>query len=328
MVGIMTSVFHSLSGVTFSLALIAVLFICNSGCTPIPPTRPQNLQAKATMGPARLPEYSAGVTFVYSDGTWDRVVEANASFVIWENNRGNRSVSATDFTYRPVKWENEGLKGYRTFAPSEYLYSENYGSLWPLAVGNRTNFDEKSKWGVPGIYEKHSEAVWKCSVKGTEYVKVPAGTFNTWNITCSRYSKNTRAGKTKFWEEKTFHYAPAVDHWVLLEQDFSGAKPKIRKELVAILPSLSSMGIDKAAATAIKEHFQQTLGTSPSGEMTRWTDDTKKISFSMTPVATYLLADGTPCRQYEQRLDLSWQSKIYYGIACRGESGLWAVPRR
>lgn len=328
MVDIMTSVIHFSSRRVFLYALAAILLCCNSGCAPIAPSRSQYPATEATMAPAKLPEYAAGTTFVYSDGTWDRVVEANASFVIWENNLGNRYLSATDFTYRPAKWENKGLKGHRTFAPSDYLFSEDFGSLWPLAIGNRTNFDEKSKWGVPGIYEKHSEAVWKCTVKGTEQVEVPAGTFNTWNIVCSRYSKTVRAGKTNLWEEKIFHYAPAVGHWVLLEQDFFGAQPKIRKELVAILPSLSSMGIDKAAATAIKEHFQQTLGTSPSGEMTRWTDDAKKISFSMTPLATYLLTDGTPCRRYEQRLDLSWQSKIYYGIACRGESGLWAVPRR
>lgn len=327
--GILKSAFRSILGTSLPLILGFVVFLCTSGCTPAtPPQSSSNLLERPAMGPAKLPEYAAGNTFVYSNGTWDRVVEANPSFVIWENHLGDRSLGSTDFTYRPSKWESKGVKGYRTFAPTEYLYSGTQSSLWPLEVGNRTHHDEKMKWGVPGIYEKHAEATWKCSVEGTEQVEVPAGRFDSWKITCSRYSKTPKSSSTKFWEEKTFYYAPAIGHWVALEQIFNDSKPKIRKELVAVLPSLSNLGIDKKSAAVIKEHFQQTLGTSPSGQMERWTDAAKKISFSMTPTATFRLADGTPCRQYEQRLDLTWQSKIYYGMACRSESGLWTVPRR
>ncbi len=323
----MKSVLPSISGIAFPLVLTSILFLGTSGCTPIAP-QTQHLQGRPILAPVRLPDYTAGTTYIYSNGTWDRVVEANPSFVIWENNLGERSLGSTDFTYRPAKWESKGIKGYRTFRPTEYLYTETNGSLWPLAVGNRTLYDEKNKWGVPGIYEKHAEATWKCSVNGTEQVNVPAGVFATWEITCSRSNKTLKASRPKIWEEKTFNYAPAIGHWVVLEQNFSDSKPRVRKELVAVLPSLSNLGIDKKSAVGIKEHFQQTLGTSPSGQMERWTDTSKKISFSMTPTATFRLADGTPCRQYEQKLDLSWHSKAYYGIACRGETGLWAVPRR
>jgi len=315
--------------IIFAFAVILLAFF-DSGCAPItPPTIHQYPQAATTiLGSATLPEYTVATTFVYSDGSWERVVETNPSFVIWETSRGERLLSSPDFTYRPARWESKNMKGYRFFTPTKYLYSTTQASVWPLAVGNRTHFDEKSKWGIPGVYEKHAEATWKCTVNGTERVQVPAGIFDTWNISCSRYSKMTRAGKATLWEERTFHYAPAIGHWVLFDQDFQGSLPRVHRELVAILPSLSSLGIDKNAIIGIKEHFQQTLGTAPSGEMNRWTDENKKVSFAMTPVATYRLADGTPCRRYEQRLDLGWQSKIYYGIACRSESGLWTVPRK
>ncbi len=309
---------------SFISALTCIVILHISGCAPIPP-QPQVFPKGVQLAPARLPEYSAGTTYIYSDGTWDRVVEANPSFVIWENNLGDRSLGSTDFTYRPAKWESKGIKGYRTFKPTEYLYSKTNGSLWPLAAGNQTHFDEKNKWGVPGIYEKHADATWKCSVNGTEQIKVPAGQFSTWEITCSR---STRASIAKIWEQKTFNYAPTIGHWVVFQQDFTDSRSDVRKELVAVLPSLSSLGIDKKSIIGIKEHFQQTLGTSPSGQMARWTDAAKKISFSMTPTATFRLSDGTPCRQYEQKLDLSWHSRSYYGIACRSETGLWAVPRR
>jgi len=326
----MRSVARAVPICTYFVVPVILLAFYNSGCVPVaPPTAHQYPQAGSNIaGHSTLPEYTVSTTFVYSDGSWEKVVETNPSFVIWETSRGERLLSSPDFTYRPARWENKNMKGYRFFTPTKYLYSTTQSSVWPLAVGNRTHFDEKSKWGIPGVYEKHAEATWKCSVDGTERVEVPAGTFDTWNISCSRYSKMTRAGRAMRWEEKTFHYAPAIGHWVLLDQDFQGSRPKIHRELVAILPSLSSLGIDNNAIIGIKEHFQQTLGTAPSGEMNRWTDENKKISFAMTPVATYLLADGTPCRRYEQRLDLGWQSKIYYGIACRGESGLWTVPRK
>ena len=328
MVGIMKLAIGSIPTSFLSLTFVALAIFCNCGCAPISPTQPQFLQLSPTLGPARLPEYTAGTTFIYSNGTWDRVVEANPSFVIWENNVGARSLGSSDFTYRPAKWESKGIKGYRTFTPTDYLYSETNGSLWPLATGNKSHYDENSKWGVPGIYEKHSDVTWKCTVDGTEQVNVPAGVFDTWKITCSRYSKTFNASTQKQWERKTFHYAPTIGHWAVVEQEFNSTKPKIRKELVAVLPSLSNLGIDKKSTIGIKEHFQQTLGNTPSGQMEKWTDAAKKISFSMTPTATFRLTDGTPCRQYKQKLDLSWQSKTYYGIACRSETGLWAVPRR
>lgn len=320
------------SGAT-SLRFTAILLAASlvvAACVPVQQA-PRQYQAPASaprLGRSDLPVYSVGTTYVYSNGSWERVAEKHPSYLIWENERGERLLSSPDFTYRPAKWESKNIKGYRSFAPTEYLYSSTRTSIWPLITGNRTNFDEKSRWGVPGVYEKHAEATWKCSVEGTQKVAVPAGSFDTYKITCSRYSKITRAKKAKLWEDKTFYYAPTVGHWVLMEQDFFGASPNVRRELVAILPSLSALGVDKTAAVGIKEHFQQTLGTAPSGEMERWTDDSGKISFAMTPIATYRLGDGTPCRQYEQRLDLGWQSASYYGIACRGESGLWAVPRR
>lgn len=312
----------------FSLVLVAATSILGLfGCTPLPGPQLTHQQFQPTLGPTRLPEYTVGTTFVYSDGTWDRVAEENPSYVVWENHQGYRSLNSTDFTYRSSKWESKGIKGYRSFTPTEYLYSETSASLWPLAIGNQTHFDEKSKWGVTGIYEKHFDASWKCSVAGTEQVQVPAGVFDTWKLSCSRYSKTT-AARSRLWEQKTYNYAPAVGHWVILNQEFTNGKPGLHKELVAILPSLKALGIDKKNTVRIKEHFQQTLGTSPSGQMERWSDPSKKISFSMTPLATYRLADDTPCRQYEQKLDLGWHSKSYYGIACRSESGLWTVPRK
>ena len=314
--------------------LVSVLSLCAcavlSGCVPNHQTslQLQPLAASPAIGNSELPTYSIGTTYVYSNGSWERIAEIHPSYLIWENERGDQFLSSPDFTYRPARWESKNMKGYRSYSPTEYLYSSTRTSIWPLMLGNRVNFDEKSKWGVPGVYEKHADATWKCSVDSTQRVSVPAGSFDTYKITCSRYSKVTRAQRPRLWEDKIFYYAPVVGHWVLLEQDFFGARPKVRKELVAVFPSLTALGIDKTTAIGIKEHFQQTLGTARSGEMERWTDSSQNISFTMTPLATYRLAGGTPCRQYEQRLDLGWQSKNYYGIACRGESGLWAIPRR
>lgn len=329
MVEIMKPVLRRLSINLFSLALPTLFFLTNCGCSPVNPQQRYNQQSSnPPIGSAQLPVYTAGTTFVFSDGSWERVTEANPSFVIWENNLGESSLASTDFTYRPVKWESKSVKGYRSFEPTEYLYSVSNASLWPLAVGNTTHYEEKNKWGVPGIYEKHTNATWRCTVSGTEQVNVPAGSFATWEITCSRYSRSLNRSTLTLWEKKTFNYSPAVGHWVVVEQDFKNGQPKIRKELVAILPSLTSLGIDTKSSIGIKEHFQQTLGTSASGQMERWSNPDKQISFSMTPIATYKLADGTPCRQYEQKLDLNSYSKSYYGIACRSETGMWTVPRK
>jgi hypothetical protein len=40
------------------------------------------------------------------------------------------------------------------------------------------------------------------------------------------------------------------------------------------------------------------------------------------------MPDGTYCRNFRQELQLSGDSRTYYAMACRSETGTWEIPRR
>ena len=94
----------------------------------------------------------------------------------------------------------------------------NPGTLFPLQEGNISAF------GIRGSSEKVPtgwEDEVRCTVSGQENVTVPAGTFTTYRIDCSR--KNV---------ETSLYYAPVAQNYVLRERTFANSRS--RKELMSV----------------------------------------------------------------------------------------------
>ena len=284
---------------------------------------PRNLEPG--LGPAPLPSYRKGTTFVYSDGSWETVMEATAQEVTWRNHRRDISIGSADFTHRRRQWENNARRGTREFGPRDDLIIQSTASLWPLRVGNAADYSETGRWGDKEDGSETSyRAGWSCAVDGVERVAVMAGEFDTWKIVCKRY--HIFRNKSNLREVKTWYYAPAVGHYVLTTSSYSYQKKPRRLELIAVLPSLDNLPAN--ARREIIHSFQKALEFTKSGESVRWSGSATGVSVETIPAGTYRTPDGSFSRRYVQKLILPDGQRTYYGMAIRNAEGVWSVPRR
>lgn len=284
-----------------------------------------------TMAAAPLPRYQDGTTFVYSDGTWEQVTGVEGGQVRWVSQQGNSSAGSADFIYPRSQWENASRKGTRRFVEERGLFGGGKSTLWPLALGNSASFVEYGETtGGTGISPANNyDNYYRCSVDGAEAVTVGAGTFDSWRITCIRYSDNSAAARKRPWEYRTWYYAPTINHWVLELRDFtSRSSEDKRKELVAVMPDLTGYTDSRGILLDIKRHFQDTLENSGSGKPVDYVATGENLQVTTTPVKTLRHPKGQVCRQYEQLIVANGRSDSYFGTACRETSGIWKVPRR
>jgi len=278
---------------------------------------------------ANLPAYLAGTKFVYNDGSWENVVSVSDDTVHWINHKGYRSSSPLDIVYKRNKWETKTRSGSRTFRPVTYRFGPQNKTLWPLEKGKMFKYLEQGEWKKKGEESRDYEIFWECQVDETEKLSVPAGIFDTWKIGCKKYSNEFSAVTSSPWEIKTYYYAPIINHWVALDRKFPrdiGIKKPKRKELVAVMPGLKPIRLDSKSKSALQRQFQQTLEKNKSGQTSSWNDSVAAISIVTTPIATFS-KNGTPCRQYEQKIFKAAQKNRYFGMACRSNNGNWKIPR-
>jgi surface antigen len=274
-----------------------------------------------------LPAYRPGTTFVYSDGTWETVAAVTPHAVIWRDHRGYTSSRTPDFTRRPISYQTRTRQGTRTFGPRENIIAGGQQSIWPLKIGKKASFTERGTWidkkdGSEHAYRTH----WSCEVAGKKRVAVPAGEFDTWKITCTRYNVSRRTSRSQPREVKTWYYAPQIGHYVLVTRKYFYDKPARRQEMLAVLPSKEILPTH--ARRKMENTFQTAMEYKVSGAPDLWSLSSKAVSGGTTPYGTFKLEDGTFCRRYVQELKLSDDRQIYYGLACRDRKGKWVIPRR
>ena len=303
-----------------SYLLIAVLA---AGCTSIP-VATQNLGPR--LEPAQLPSYSRGTTFVYSDGTWETVLDTSPGAVTWKDHRNYVSSSTPDFTYRPSKWEGKTRSVTRQFGPRDDLYTQSPTRVWPLHAGNFANYSETGTWVEKDGTQTSYRTDWSCAVTGTERVSVMAGDFDTFKIVCRRYYVSRSKNASNLREEKTWNYAPAVGHYVLTTAKYYYDKKRRRQELLAVLPPLN--GFSAGARRQMERSFQQALERKKSGQTVRWSNAKLRASVETIPTKSFKTPDGKYSRRYVQKLTLPDGQRIYYGMAVRNPSGVWKVPRK
>jgi surface antigen len=277
------------------------------------------------MDPVPLPVYSEGTTFVYSNGSWEKVLEANGETVTWENHRGSRSSGPVDFTFRRSRWQTRTRQGERAFAAKSDFFTEKPMSLWPLQVGNQSGYIETGRWSKDSEEEKNYTALWSCEVTGVGKVSVMAGAFDTVEIACKRYSEGSAGRLPRLREVRTYHYAPAVGHWVLSTRRYTYDRASRRTELLAVVPPES--GRSERANEKMEQSFQLALEKRASGIPVSWSDGSRAAG-ATTAVDTFRLPGGTYCRRYVQQVFIGATNGSYYGMACRDEQGRWVVPRK
>jgi hypothetical protein len=301
--------------------LFVFFLIIASACTSIPDT------PNPYPGKAPLPVYQKGMTFIYSDGSWETVTATGPKTVAWRDDRGKISRGSPDFTYRRAEWQIDGRNGFREFNPRSDLLMQSRATLWPLQAGNVVTYTETvTRVNREGVMQS-SQKQWACQVTGTETVSVMAGEFDTWQINCNRYSISSKKNrKSRMREARTWYYAPQIDHWVMNTITYYYNRAPRRLELMAILPPANELSVK--TRRHMNSSFQHALEFNASGKASVWSISDTNISGRTIPVSTFKMTDGTYCRRYAQTLFLSNDRKTYYGMACRDTKGKWSVPRR
>ena len=298
---------------TLAFILLLAFVILADGCATSPPQ-----QQGPDLAAASLPVYEKGTTYVYSDGSWERVVDVSAEAVTWENSQGRVSTGPPDFTYKQTSWELRDRQGVREFAPRKDVLAAPPTNLWPLRVGNVAGHTERGSWRETGGPEKTYRTDWSCAVAVTERVSVMAGEFDTYRIDCAR-----KSGR-RIWELKSWHYAPAVGHYVRVSSRYTYDRPSWHKELLAVIPP--DDGLSAAKKKRIAQSFQKTMEYNQSGRPLSFSD--KRIKVEITPTDTFRIDNGTYCRRYVQKIMLSDKNDTFYGMACRESNGTWVIPRK
>lgn len=308
---------------------VAVVICLLSSCTQMNISS-GNGGLNPSSSPEYLPEYRGGTIYVYSNGSWDLVESARQGTVQWVNHRGHRSTASADFTFRPGVWESTNLHGEREYKRGQFLFSEVPETIWPLAAGKSSGYIEVNRWSRKGGVERGYDAYWKCRVEGQEKVTVAAGDFDTWKITCGRYSGSMRKTTANAREYRTWYFAPEISHWVKMERErnTSDGTTYRRQELVAILPGLDSLGVGERGKESLQKFYQTVLERQPSGKRSTWKTEDDKLAVTMTPTKTFRRKKNMVCRQYTQVFTVDGKEESYYGVACRNDAGKWSVPRK
>ena len=301
------------------LFLLLVLILPN-GCSK------NHVPADQGFDSTTLPSYKPGTTYVYSNGSWETVVDVSSQLLKWQDHRGRVYRRLSDFTYRPTTWESSTRRIHRRFVRRSDSIAPPSTSLWPLQKGNLSNYSELVTSKKSGEAEKSYRVDWACEVNDTERVAVIAGDFDTWKITCKRMNRFQNPSKARVLEKRTWYYAPEIEHYVLTERWHPGGDATRRLELVAVLPPLTELPDE--AKRQMRKAFQAALEFNKRGEAKAWSAPNTLWSGLITPTDTFKLADGRFCRRYVQRLNYLNESRFYFGLAVRDARGIWIIPRR
>lgn len=304
------------SSVQSAMALLVVIFLANADAS---------APLSSAVNEAGLPVYRSGAAYIFSDGSWETVLNATADRVVWENQRGDRYEGSPDFTRRPSFWQNGQRQVRRDFRKRDDLVFKPPTSLWPLSKGKEAGFSEKGVWTEKNGASRSYSAQWACEVAGRETIEVPAGTFDTWKIECQRFSVSSNF-KSVLRQVNKWYYAPLVGHYVLKESYYTSGKLQERMELVAVVPPYDLMS--PTARQLIRKSFQTALEENSSDIPAVWQYREEQLSGETTPVDTFRMKNGAYCRRYAQTITQSQKRHTYFGLACRSPNGIWYVPQQ
>ncbi len=256
-----------------------------------------------------LPTYAVGDRFTYDNGRTEHVVSVDGDWVAWRRGNGYRWTGHRDFVTPNRKWES------RTRSGNLETLTMRPGEIWPLQAGRGVWFTYATRSvAKDGVDDKLYVYHWRCSVRATETVTVPAGTFDTTPISCLRHSNVTG----KYFGERTWYYAPRVGHYVLYTDTSTSRATRTR--------ALTSFRLKLPKLTALQRTFynnelQSVLQTVPSGSAHRGSKN--GFAVTITPIRTYKIASGRFCREYRRIIGLDGRDYRANGTLCKAADGRW-----
>lgn len=143
---------------------------------------------------------------MFDNGRVEKVARIEKDNVVWAARSGRTYTRSINPIVPILSWSFRGESGIRKVigAPDK---------LWPLKPGASVQFrtlnESKSEKGKT----QKSVHLWTCRVRAAENIKIPAGMFRAYPISCDRFSANTM----KVIERLTWHYSEEIGHYVRRE---------------------------------------------------------------------------------------------------------------
>jgi hypothetical protein len=286
-------------GVRYSLFGLAALL---AGCAGAPPP---NVSPGLRV---ELPTYKPGDSFVFDDGSSERVVAIDGEQVTWERGTGSRFVSYRNFALPILSWRN------RTNAGQRELQVEPT-ALWPLGPGSRAEFRETTTVAANNGVETR-ERLWRCRLEGEERTRVPVGTFDTVIVACRQPARGA-FGRTQL--ERRWYYAPALGHYVKETEARFRQAPKSR-HLVEVVRTA-----EEPLLSPLPARLQAVLESEPTGQQASWQSE---AAYRATVLRTVRLARGNYCRDFELMRTSGASTVRWVARACRVDDARWELRRQ
>lgn len=291
------------------LLIFFALVLVLTGCAQQQEVR-KELVDSSTMLTAAQPAYWPGEFFEYDNGPAMIVTESSNGLVTWKYANGATSSGYANFLVPQLNWDGADSRGSGTTNASR-------GFLWPLTIGGFGQFDitqtiVEAQGGPPETLTRR----WECSVNGTEKVSVPAGEFDTYIVSCNRYSANGNDWRGRH----TYYYSPDIRHYVKLEKTYASGSARIEQ--------LESYGFNSQYLSAqeqseLKKLLNRTLADGKSGISQSWTNGSGTISAMLIPYQSYKDANGRPCREYKSLYNVEGRVHHHTRKACQAADGSW-----
>lgn len=254
-----------------------------------------------------------GDTFIFDNGATATVslVWPDDDKVTWRTGSGRTRIATRNFVLPDLQWTTRRRNG-------SFEAVADLNELWPLVTGNSASTD-----GLATRNDERDGTVTQanqrfiCDVPGTRSVTVAAGTFDTVEIRCRRFSK--RAGRRTSIRILRWFYAPDIGHFVLQTRETLRGRLVSRTELAAVRRSYN--GLATAQREAIAALRDEALSTLRSGETIRLAGDS--VSAAVMMLSTFRSGSGGFCRRFVEKVGRGATTVTAPGIACREIDGDW-----
>lgn len=262
--------------------------------------------------PASLPEFGIGDAFVYDSGRAIYVADIKGDRIVWNGGGDYLFEMTRDFTGPILDWsytDEEDQK--RSGSAMVKSGSEN---IWPLEYGDHVRISTRSSNADPVTGDVNEYDQWlTCTVPATETIEVPAGTFDTYLIECSRYYKQWWMQTTKWW------YAPEISFYVKRDRSWNSGSDH-SEELLTFGPAPTK--IPRPQQDLLAATVQTALENNASGDAE--TARQGSLDIAVTPLQTVQTDKGVWCRTYRQELTARNRTSQQVKSACRTDDG-WVL---
>lgn len=263
---------------------------------------------RAKLPVSTLPRYEAGESFIYSDGTSEKIQETGNGLRLMLDSGEKR--------WRPENFLILAGPGEKTDAPADFMQ--------PLRPGSKGRY-QLYRRAADGRHESPSTV--DCSAGRVRLHVVPAGKFRAIDVRCVE----TEGGAPVL--EREWLYAPLLRQVVRDVVRRNGKEAAIR-ELVAVRPATDTWpmaartGLDWAIVNSLREAETR---NAPVSWASTGVGERFLIRVDPVPLAAPGQLAGVEkaelCLRYRLvRTDPKGSGQIYPGVACRSGNDEWRIP--